>query len=99
MGAHYSCGSARGGVTGPPRASVSRGLRIHGSPRDGWAAMVACLLCSSPRSIGVLCTTHGVAIASPGITSEQIFSRVDAAGAALIDAWGIAHGVGDGTRI
>ena len=61
--------------------------------------MVACLLCSSPRSIGVLCTTHGVAIASPGITSEQIFSKVQTPIAALIDAWGVAHGVADGTRI
>lgn len=61
--------------------------------------MVACLLCSSPRSIGVLCTSHGVAIAGPGITSEQIFSRVAAPGAALIDAWGVAHGIADGTKI
>ncbi len=61
--------------------------------------MVACLLCSSPRSIGVLCTSHGVAIASPGITSEQIFSRVQNPVAALIDAWGIAHAVTDGTKI
>src|SRR4029079_8547706 len=61
--------------------------------------MVACLLCSSPRSIGVLCTAHGVAIASPGITSEQIFSRVDSAKASLVDAWGVAHALGDGSRI
>lgn len=61
--------------------------------------MVACLLCSSPRSIGVLCTTHGVAIASPGITSEQIFSRVQAPVATLVDAWGVAHGISDGTKI
>src|SRR5690242_651514 len=61
--------------------------------------MVACLLCTSPRSIGVLCTTHGVAIAGPGITSEQIFSRVPEGGAALVDAWGCAHAIGDGTRI
>jgi hypothetical protein len=61
--------------------------------------MVACLLCTSPRSIGVLCTTHGVAIAAPGITSEQIFSRVPEGGAALVDAWGCAHTIGDGTRI
>jgi len=51
--------------------------------------MVSCLLCSSPRSIGVLCTSHGVAIASPGITSEQIFSRVPNPAASLIDAWGV----------
>jgi pSer/pThr/pTyr-binding forkhead associated (FHA) protein len=61
--------------------------------------MVPCLLCSSPRSIGVLCTSHGVAIASPGITSEQIFSRVQTSSAALIDAWGCAHGITDGARI
>lgn len=61
--------------------------------------MVTCLLCSSPRSIGVLCTSHGVAIASPGITSEQVFSRVQNATAALVDAWGVAHGIVDGSRI
>jgi len=61
--------------------------------------MVPCLLCSSPRSIGVLCTSHGVAIAAPGITSEQIFSRVQDGKAALVDAWGIAHGIADGSRI
>src|ERR1700750_2781135 len=61
--------------------------------------MVSCLLCSSPRSIGVLCTSHGVAIASPGITSEQIFSRVPTPLAWLIGAWGGAHALGDGSRI
>ena len=61
--------------------------------------MVSCLLCSSPRSIGVLCTSHGVAIASPGITSEQIFSRVPSPVASLIDAWGVAHAIADGSRI
>src|SRR5689334_11635372 len=61
--------------------------------------MVPCLLCSSPRSIGVLCTSHGVAIASPGITSEQIFSRVQTGTASLIDAWGLAHAVADGSKI
>jgi hypothetical protein len=61
--------------------------------------MVACLLCSSPRSIGVLCTTHGVAIASPGITSEQVFSRVQDGVASLVDAWGCAHAVIDGSRV
>ena len=61
--------------------------------------MVSCLLCSSPRSIGVLCTSHGVAIASPGITSEQIFSRVPNPIASLIDAWGVAHAISDGTRV
>src|SRR5579862_6334181 len=61
--------------------------------------MVSCLLCASPRSIGVLCTAHGVAIASPGITSEQIFSRAPAPTASLVDAWGCAHGIADGTRV
>jgi pSer/pThr/pTyr-binding forkhead associated (FHA) protein len=61
--------------------------------------MVTCLLYSSPRSIGVLCTAHGVAIASPGITSEQMFSRVQNPTAALVDAWGVAHGIVDGSRI
>jgi pSer/pThr/pTyr-binding forkhead associated (FHA) protein len=61
--------------------------------------MVDCLLCSSPRTIGHLCTQHGVAIASPGITSEQIFSRVTEGTASLVDAWGCAHPVASGTRI
>jgi pSer/pThr/pTyr-binding forkhead associated (FHA) protein len=61
--------------------------------------MVSCLLCASPRSIGVLCTSHGVAIASPGITSEQIFSRAQSPSAALVDAWGCAHGIADGSRV
>ena len=61
--------------------------------------MVSCLLCSQPRSIGVLCTAHGVAIASPGITSEQIFSRVTHPTGSLIDAWGVAHGVVAGSKI
>jgi hypothetical protein len=61
--------------------------------------MISCLLCSSPRSIGVLCTAHGVAIASPGITSEQIFSRVQAPTASVVDAWGCAHAISDGSKI
>jgi len=61
--------------------------------------MVPCLLCSSPRSIGVLCTAHGVAIAARGVTSEQIFSRVNEPTASFVDAWGCPHGVIDGTRI
>nr|HEX4316858.1 FHA domain-containing protein [Kofleriaceae bacterium] len=56
-------------------------------------------MCVSPRSIGVLCTSHGVAIASPGITSEQVVSRVAEGVASLIDAWGIAHPIIDGTRL
>jgi len=47
----------------------------------------------------VLCTSHGVAIASPGITSEQIFSRVQAPTASMIDAWGVAHALVDGSKI
>jgi pSer/pThr/pTyr-binding forkhead associated (FHA) protein len=61
--------------------------------------MANCLLCSSPRSIGLLCTAHGVAIASPGITSEQVFSRVPSGVASLVDAWGCAHALADGTKI
>ena len=61
--------------------------------------MLTCLLCSSPRTIGVLCTTHGVAIASPGLTSEQIFSRVQEPTASLVDAWGCAHGISDGAKL
>jgi len=61
--------------------------------------MVTCLLCSLPRSIGVLCTSHGVAIASPGITSEQVFSKVQTPAGALVDAWGCAHGLADGAKI
>jgi DNA-binding winged helix-turn-helix (wHTH) protein len=61
--------------------------------------MISCLLCSSPRSIGVLCTSHGVAIAAPGITSEQIFSRVQNATGALVDAWGCAHAIADGAKV
>lgn len=56
-------------------------------------------MCDSPRSIGVLCTAHGVAIASPGITSEQIFSKVTDGTASLIDAWGCAHALHDGAKI
>ena len=61
--------------------------------------MPPCLLCQSPRSIGVLCTSHGVAIAGPGITSEQIFSRVQNASGALVDAWGCAHAIADGSKL
>jgi pSer/pThr/pTyr-binding forkhead associated (FHA) protein len=61
--------------------------------------MGTCLLCASPRSIGLLCTAHGVAIAAPGITSEQIFSRLPQGQASLVDAWGCAHAIADGTRL
>jgi pSer/pThr/pTyr-binding forkhead associated (FHA) protein len=47
----------------------------------------------------MLCTAHGVAIASPGITSEQIFSRVQTSAASLVDAWGCAHAIADGSKI
>jgi hypothetical protein len=47
----------------------------------------------------VLCTQHAVAIASPGLTSEQIFSRAHAPTATLVDAWGCAHGIADGSRL
>jgi pSer/pThr/pTyr-binding forkhead associated (FHA) protein len=40
-----------------------------------------------------------VAIASPGITSEQIFSRVATPNAALIDAWGVAHAIAEGAKV
>ena len=61
--------------------------------------MAACLLCSQPASIGVLCTGHGVAIASGGLTTEQILSRVTEPGASLVDAWGFPHPVASGTTI
>jgi pSer/pThr/pTyr-binding forkhead associated (FHA) protein len=61
--------------------------------------MATCLICSQPASIGVLCTGHGVTIASAGLTSEQIFSRVTAPTASLIDAWGFAHPIASGTVI
>jgi hypothetical protein len=61
--------------------------------------MADCLLCSSPRTIGLLCTAHGVAIASPGITSEQIFSRVQPGAASLVDSWGCSHPIADGTKV
>jgi pSer/pThr/pTyr-binding forkhead associated (FHA) protein len=40
-----------------------------------------------------------VAIASPGITSEQIISRVQSPTASLVDAWGVAHGIVDGSKV
>jgi hypothetical protein len=61
--------------------------------------MPTCLICSQPASIGVLCTGHGVAIASSGLTSEQILSRVTAPTASLVDAWGYPHAVTAGTVI
>jgi FHA domain/Transcriptional regulatory protein, C terminal len=61
--------------------------------------MGSCLICGQPASIGVLCTGHGVAIASNGLTSEQILSRVAPATASLIDAWGYPHPIAAGTVI
>ncbi|MGE0549475.1 MAG: FHA domain-containing protein [Kofleriaceae bacterium] len=43
--------------------------------------------------------SHGVAIASPGLTSEQIISRVPAPLVSLVDAWGVAHGAAAGTVV
>jgi len=56
--------------------------------------MASCLLCSVTASLGRLCTAHGVAIACPGLTSEQILSRVAEPAASLVDPWGSAHPVG-----
>lgn len=61
--------------------------------------MPSCLICGEPASIGVLCTGHGVAIASSGLTSEQILSRVTSPTASLVDAWGFPHPVTAGTVI
>src|SRR5450432_1465485 len=61
--------------------------------------MASCLICSQPASIGLLCTGHGVAIASAGLTSEQILSRVTAPTASLVDAWGYPHPITEGTVI
>jgi pSer/pThr/pTyr-binding forkhead associated (FHA) protein len=61
--------------------------------------MATCLLCSQPASIGLLCTGHGVTIASAGLTSEQIFSRIAPAAASLVDAWGYPHPIAAGTVI
>jgi pSer/pThr/pTyr-binding forkhead associated (FHA) protein len=40
-----------------------------------------------------------VVIASPGITSEQVFSRVPSGSVSLVDAWGVAHALSDGSKI
>jgi pSer/pThr/pTyr-binding forkhead associated (FHA) protein len=62
--------------------------------------MGACLLCSVTASLGRLCTAHGVAIASAGLTSEQLISRVShPAPASLVDPWGYGHAVGARTLI
>ena len=81
------------------RSRSAHGGLIDHEVRAIVVQMVTCLLCTSPRTIGVLCTTHGVAIAAPGITSEQIFSRIQNGPAALVDAWGCAHALSDGARI
>jgi hypothetical protein len=62
--------------------------------------MVACLLCSVTASLGRLCTAHGVAIASAGLTSEQLISKVShPAPASLVDPWGYGHPVGARTVV
>ncbi|MCE9572628.1 MAG: FHA domain-containing protein [Deltaproteobacteria bacterium] len=61
--------------------------------------MVVCVLCKAPAALGVLCTKHGVAIASRGLTSEQIVARVTRPTASLIDAWGFANPVASETAI
>ncbi len=61
--------------------------------------MPSCLICSEPASIGALCTSHGVAIASAGLTTEQILSKVTSPTASLVDAWGYPHPIGAGTVI
>ena len=88
-------GGTHAAVAGP----YDNALPLQGSADLLAAGMAACLLCASPRTIGVLCTTHGVAIASPGITSEQIFSRAQPSAASLVDAWGCPHPLADGTKI
>ena len=60
---------------------------------------VPCILCSAPHTVGVLCTRHAVAIASPGLTSEQILARTAQPTACLVDAWGSAHGIADGATL
>jgi hypothetical protein len=62
-------------------------------------AIAPCLLCREPASIGVLCTGHGVGIASPGVISEQIVSSVAQPTASLVDAWGFPHPVAAGVVI
>jgi hypothetical protein len=69
----------------PRRRSILDGMR--------------CLMCESPRTIGVLCTKHGVMIAAPTVASEQLVSAVRAPTAALVDSWGCAHGIGDGAHL
>ena len=61
--------------------------------------MFACLLCREPPSLGLLCSRHGSAIASPGLISEQILSMVTAPAASLVDPWGFPHPVASGTVI
>lgn len=58
-----------------------------------------CILCSAPHTVGVLCTRHAVAIASPGLTSEQVVARTAQPTACLVDAWGSAHGLADGATL
>ena len=58
-----------------------------------------CAVCSSPRSVGVLCAQHSISITSPWVTSEQIYSNAKSGTASLIDAWGCSHLVSPGSRI
>jgi hypothetical protein len=61
--------------------------------------MATCLICAQPATVGVLCTAHGVAIATAHLTTEQILSRVTTPAASLIDAWGYPHPIAAGTVI
>ena len=61
--------------------------------------MFACLLCREPPSLGLLCSQHGSAIASPGLISEQILSLVKEPTASFVDPWGFPHPVAAGMVI
>ena len=62
--------------------------------------MASCLLCSVPASVGVLCTQHAVALASPNLTSEQLVSNLKPPGAAsLVDAFGYPYPLESGMTI
>jgi hypothetical protein len=58
--------------------------------------MARCALCSFVATRGCLCDAHAKAIASHGLTSEQVVSTVDAAAsqATLIDGWGTPLPIG-----
>lgn len=61
--------------------------------------MFACLLCREPPSLGLLCSAHGSAIASPGLISEQILSLVKDPTASFVDPWGFPHPIASGAVI